>query len=54
MRGHSTGASVANLLKQNFMATKMTKTVVCMMFDILFIAKPRADKCKAGLSVVAN
>lgn len=36
------------------MATKMTKTVVCMMLDILSIAKPRADKCKAGLPVVAK
>lgn len=48
------GASVANLLKQNFMVTKMTKTVVCMMLDILSTAKPRADKCEAGLSVVAK
>ena len=48
------GASVANLLKQNFMATKMTKTVACMMLGILSVAKPRTDKCKAGLSVVAQ
>lgn len=48
------GIGVANLSKQNFIATKMTKTVVCMMLDILSTAKPRADKCKAGLSVVAK
>ena len=36
------------------MAMKMTKTVVCMMFIILSIAKPKTDKCKAGLLVVVN
>lgn len=36
------------------MATKMTKTVACKMFTILSVAKPRTDKCEAGLSVVAK
>lgn len=36
------------------MATKMAKTVACMMLGILSVAKPRTDKCKAGLSVVAK
>lgn len=36
------------------MATKMTKTVACKMFTILSVAKPRTDKCKAGLSVVTQ